>query len=86
MVDRWTDLFALPGKRTSGTSARKLAVVPQRWQGRLPNGVERIESPTPYVWIIGRGQTNGPKDYAAVHKVLDGSVALRVVRHHSLSR
>jgi hypothetical protein len=25
-----------------------------------------------YVWIIGRTQTNGVKDYEAVHKVQDG--------------
>lgn len=73
ILDMWTDAFAAPGKRTSGTAAANFALVPQGWQGRLPKNVEeRIDAPTMYVWIIGRTQTNGPKDYQAVHKVQDG--------------
>lgn len=72
MIDMWSDVFACPGKRTTGTGAGRFALVAPGWQGDLPEGIERINAPTSLVWIIGRTQTNGKEDYEAVHKVQAG--------------
>jgi hypothetical protein len=69
MLDMWTDVFASPGWRTTGTQAGNYLVAPPRWSGTVPAGVVRIDAPTPYVWIIGRTKTDGPPDYDAVRKI-----------------
>jgi len=72
MLDMWTDVFASPGWRTTGTQAANFLVTPPGWTGAVPPGMTRIEAPTPYVWIIGRTKTDGPQDYDAVHKIQAG--------------
>ena len=82
MLDMWTDVFASPGWRTTGTGAQTLLIAPPGWRPdlreklaeelKLPEGTQRIDASTPYVWIIGRIKTDGPADYDAVHKIQDG--------------
>lgn len=74
IIDMWTDVVAVPGKRTTGTAAATFAIVPPGWHGQLPPNVPRIDVPTRYAHIAGRTQTNGPTDYPAVHEIQDGYV------------
>jgi len=72
ILDMWTDVVAVPGRRTSGTQEGRFALTGPGWRGELPTGLTEIRVPTPYAWCIGRTQTNGPKDYEAVHVFQDG--------------
>jgi hypothetical protein len=72
MLDAWTNVFASPGARTTGTHSGDFAIVGPDWRGGLPRGVREIDAPTSMVWIIGRTQTNGRSDYDAVHEVQSG--------------
>jgi len=72
ILDMWTDVFASPGWRTTGTQASNFLVTPPGWNGTVSAGLTRIAAPTPYVWIIGRTRTDGPADYDAVHRIQAG--------------
>jgi len=72
MLDMWTDVFASPGWRTTGTEAGNFLITPPGWTGDTPSGMMRIDAPTPIVWVIGRTKTDGPSDYDAVHKIQAG--------------
>ena len=82
MLDMWTDVFASPGWRTTGTQAQYFLVAPAGWRPdlrerfidefRLPKNTQRIDAPTSNVWIIGRTKTDGPQDYDAVHEIQAG--------------
>ncbi len=72
MMDGWTETFAVPGKRTTGTKAGHFVIVGPDWQGPLPANVEVLKAPTNMVWISGRTQTNGVADYTNVHAIQRG--------------
>jgi hypothetical protein len=82
MLDMWTDVFAAPGWRTTGTQAQHFLVAPANWRPdlrerlveefRLPRDTQRLDAPTSHIWIIGRTKTDGPQDYDAVHEIQAG--------------
>ena len=76
MLDMWTDVFASPGKRTTGTAARMFGLIGPDWDGDLPRDIEPIRAPTSAGWVIGRTQTNGKADFAAVHEFQAGILAV----------
>lgn len=72
MLDGWTDVFQVPGTRTTGTGAQTYAITGPGWTGKLPAGVVEYKSPTAMVWLLGRIYCTGtPEDYAAVHALQD---------------
>lgn len=72
MLDGWTTVFDVPGKRTTGTGAQTFVVTGPGWEGTLPEGLKEYKSPTSIVWLLGRIYCTGtPEDYAAVHKLQD---------------
>ncbi len=76
MLSGWTDVFQVPGKRTTGTGAQTYAITGPGWKGTLPAGVTEYKSPTSMVWVLGRIYCTGtPEDYAAVHKLQDSCKA-----------
>jgi hypothetical protein len=77
MLDGWTDVFQVPGKRTTGTGAQKYAITGPGWKGDLPTEVTEYASPTGLVWVLSRTYCTGtPEDYKAVHALQDQITAV----------
>jgi hypothetical protein len=72
MLDGWTEVFQVPGTRTTGDKAKTWAITGPNWKGKLPPGVREYKSPTAIVWLLGRIYCSGtPADYKAVHALQD---------------
>ena len=71
-MDAWTETFAAPGKRTTGTAGAWFAIVGPNGTGTLPEHVTRFDSATNTVWLLGRTQTNGAADYGNVRAFQQG--------------
>jgi hypothetical protein len=71
-LDGWTNVFSVPGSRTTGTQAQTFAITGPGWSGVVPEGLTQLKSPTAIVWHLGRIYCTGtPEDYAEVHALQD---------------
>lgn len=76
MLDAYTNVFASPGKRTTGTKAGNFFISGPSFNGTVPNGMRQIKAPTNTVWILGRTQTNSKEDGATVVKTIQDGYQL----------
>jgi hypothetical protein len=82
-MDAWSETFANPGKRTTGTRERWFAFTGPGWTGKLPDNLTRYDAPTNIVWLLGRTQTNGVSDYGKVHAFQRGMRIMPLSRYPS---
>ena len=72
LLDGWTNVFEVPGSRTTGTGPKTFLITGPGWTGTVPDGMVELKSPTAIVWLLGRIYCTGtPEDYAAVHALQD---------------
>ena len=66
LYDAYSNVFSVPGPRTTGTGAHIFLLTGPFWKGETPEGMTQIKAPTNSVWMIGRTQVNSKKDGATV--------------------
>ncbi len=69
-IDAFTNNFHYASTRTMGSQDQDYALVAPGWNGKLPEGVIRVDCPTPTGFIIGRWFVASEKDVAAVNEIL----------------
>ena len=83
ILDMWTDTFAGPSSRTTGSEGGQFLIVGPNWDGQissislpnideLVNSYKLIKSPTNQVWIVGRTEIGDEDDYSSIHEIQDG--------------
>jgi hypothetical protein len=59
-MDAYSDNFAYIGTRTNGGAAGDYAILPPRSTRGVAAGLQRIEAPTPAVWLLGLNPIRQP--------------------------
>ena len=67
LLDAWTNVIASPNSIDNGEKAQNYAIVGPFWEGKLPDDVIELKSPTNDVFLIGRTRAeNTPEDIKIV--------------------
>ncbi len=74
--DAYSNVFATPGTRTTGTGAQTFLIAGPDWKGETPEGMQVIQSPTNMAWLIARIQVNSPEDGATTVKAIQDGMRL----------
>ena len=74
--DAYSNVFATPGTRTTGTGAHTFLITGPNWKGDTPNGMQLLQAPTNMVWMIGRIQVNSTEDGATTVKAIQDGMKL----------
>ena len=73
LLDAFSNVFASPGPRTTGTKAQDFLIAGPNYQGDTPEGMTLLQSPTNTVWMIGRTKVLNAEDGATVvRNIQDG--------------
>jgi len=73
IVDMWTNAFAYIGGKATGYKGGKYVLVGPNWKGALPEGMHRIDCPTPWVLLQPRVHiyVKGKVDLLGAKAILD---------------
>jgi hypothetical protein len=82
-VDMWGEVLAYVGRRTTGTQAGDYLMSGPGWQGKLPNGVTQIVSPSNTVLLIGRVLVESDSDLTTAYG-LEKQIQLTPLSHWQL--
>jgi hypothetical protein len=69
MIDFYTNNFDYIGKRTTGTDENNFVIVGPNWKGEIPSELDRIDSPTPSIFHLGRTLVSGEEDVPIVNTI-----------------
>jgi len=80
--DAYSNVFFVPGPRTTGTDAGTFLLTGPSWQGEVPDGMTEVKAPTSIVWMIGRTQVNSAEDGATVVAKFQDGLQVELLSQH----